>query len=251
MSEISATTKIAVVTGANKGVGFAIAQGLADAGATVFVGSRDRHRGEEAVDALISARPAGAIDVRLLEIDVTDDESVVAAAKQVAQSVPRVDVLVNNAGLAHGFTTLPSVETLDGIKQIYEVNVFGAIRVTQAFLPLVRTAPAGSIVMVSSMTGSLTAALDPEGQFYRVNSLGYNSSKSALNAAVIAFAKELSDSNIRVNAVEPGFVSTDMNANRGVLSPADGAAPAIRVALDDSDDRPTASFFGADGPHPW
>lgn len=238
--------RIAVVTGANKGVGRAIAESLAAAGATVYLGARDAARGQAVVDELV----ASGSDARLLELDVTDDAGVAAAATAVAEQVGRVDVLVNNAGAAFGWSTPPSREPMADIKAIYEVNVFGAIRVTQAFLPLLQAAPSANVVMVSSITGSLTAGLDETTPFARINQLGYNSSKTALNAVVVAFAKELRDSGIKVNAVEPGFVGTEMNDGRGPLTPAEGAAEPVRFALL-GPDGPTGGFFGADGTRPW
>ncbi|CAM3129994.1 SDR family oxidoreductase [Mycobacterium colombiense] len=238
--------RIAVVTGANKGIGRAIVEQLAVAGVTVFLGSRDRARGQAAVDELTSS----GLDVRLLELDITDDASVAAAVKSFTEQADRLDALVNNAGAAFGWSTAPSAEPLDQIKAIYDVNVFGTIRVTQAFIPLLKVAPSANVVMMSSLAGSLTAGSDRTSPFYRVNQLGYNSSKTALNGVVVAFAKELSASGVKVNAVEPGFVGTEMNAGRGPLTPAQGAVEAVRLALAGTDG-PSGGFFGADGSHPW
>ncbi|MCH5677590.1 SDR family oxidoreductase [Streptomyces gilvus] len=235
-----------LVTGANKGLGRAIVERLAAEGATVWLGSRDRARGRAAVDELTAAGN----DVRLLELDVADDAGVARAATELAEQTGRLDALVNNAGLAFDWSTPPSQEPLSRIKAIYEVNLFGAIRVTQAFLPLLRKAPSANVVMVSSMSGSLTAGIDRSSEFYRINQLGYNSSKTALNAVVVAFAKELQPLGIRVNAVEPGWVSTDMNEHRGPVTPAQAAVLPARLALLDKDG-PTGCFHGGDGLRPW
>jgi len=236
----------ALVTGANKGIGLAIAKGLAEEGFSVWVGSRDRKRGEEAVATL---RESG-LDVRLLELDVADESSVNSAAATLASEIDALDVLINNAGIAVDMTRPPSLVRMEDMKAVYEVNLFGPVRVTQAFLPLLKTADNARIVMMSSGVGSLALITDPTSIYSTVNLLDYTSSKVALNAITVSFAKELAPLGIKVNAVEPGHVRTDLNGNSGVLTPEEGAQTAIRMALLGTDG-PTGGFFGSHGRQPW
>jgi NAD(P)-dependent dehydrogenase (short-subunit alcohol dehydrogenase family) len=236
----------ALVTGANKGLGLAIAKGLASAGLSVWMGARDRSRGEEAVKSL---RGEG-LDVRFVEIDVADDASVRRAAETVGHELDALHVLVNNAGIVLDLQTPPSELGMDDVKATYEVNAFGPIRVTQAFAPLLKAADDARIVNMSSGLGSLTLITDPTSLFSTVNLLAYTSSKVALNAVTVSFAKEFEPFEIKVNAVEPGNVRTDLNGNSGLLTPEEGAELAIRMALIDKDG-PTGGFFGSHGRQPW
>lgn len=220
------TTKTALVTGANRGIGHEIARQLAEAGHEVWLGCRDEKRGEEAAAEL----QALGLKAHVLPLDVTDDASVAEAAKSLAAQTGKLDVLVNNAGVAQGFDNTPTDEPIDNLKAVYEVNVFGPIRVTQAFIPLLKAASGAQVIMLSSELGSLTALLDPEGEFYGINSLGYNSSKTALNAATVAFAKALDPFGIRVNAVDPGFTATDMNGHAGYRTVAQAAEIPLALA---------------------
>ena len=236
----------ALVTGANKGIGLAIARGLAQAGMTVWLGARDRVRGEAAVQGLQSE----ALDVRLLEIDVADDDSVRRAAEAVGSEIEALDVLVNNAGIIIDPAAPPSQARMADVKATHEVNLFGPIRVTQAFIPLLKAAGQARVVMMGSGVGSLTLITDPASIYSTVNLLAYTSSKVALNAVTVSFAKELAPFGIQVNAVEPGHVQTDLNGNTGVLTPEEGAATAVRMALA-GQDGPTGGFFGSHGRQPW
>jgi NAD(P)-dependent dehydrogenase (short-subunit alcohol dehydrogenase family) len=236
----------ALVTGANKGIGLAIAKGLASAGLSVWMGARDRSRGKEAVNSL---RGEG-FDVRFVEIDVADEASVRRAAETVGGEIGALHVLVNNAGIVLDLQTPPSKLGMDEVKATYEVNVFGPIRVTQAFAPLLKAAGAARIVNMSSGLGSLTLITDPTSLFSTVNLLAYTSSKVALNAVTVSFAKEFEPFGIKVNAVEPGNVRTDLNGNSGLLAPEEGAETAIRMALIDKGS-PTGGFFGSHGRQPW
>ena len=236
----------ALVTGANKGIGLAIARGLAQAGMTVWLGARDRVRGEAAVQGLQSE----ALDVRLLEIDVADDDSVRRAAEAVGSEIEALDVLVNNAGIIIDPAAPPSQARMADVKATHEVNLFGPIRVTQAFIPLLKAAGQARVVMMGSGVGSLTLITDPASIYSTVNLLAYTSSKVALNAVTVSFAKELAPFGIQVNAVEPGHVQTDLNDNTGVLTPEEGAATAVRMALA-GQDGPTGGFFGSHGRQPW
>ena len=236
----------ALITGANKGIGLAIAKGLAEAGFFVWIGARDQHRGEQAVAQL---RDAG-LDAGLLELDVAVEDSVYRAAAMLSEQIGALDVLINNAGIAADMTKAPSEVRMQDMKAVYEVNLFGPVRVTQAFLPLLKNADQARIVMMSSGVGSLTLITDPTSIYSTVNLLDYTSSKVALNAVTVSFAKELEPLGIKVNAVEPGHVRTDLNGNSGVLTPEEGAQIVIKMSLL-GPDGPTGGFFGSHGRQPW
>ncbi|UVC10167.1 SDR family oxidoreductase [Rhizobium sp. TH2] len=240
------TTKTALVTGANRGIGHEIARQLAEAGHEVWLGSRDEKRGEEAAAKL----RAKGHKVHVLPLDVTDDASVAKAAKSLAAQTGKLDVLVNNAGIAEGFTYTPDEEPIANVKQVYEVNVFGPIRVTQAFVPLLKAASGAQVVMISSELGSISALLDSGSEFHGVNALGYNSSKTALNAATISFAKALEPHGIKVNAVDPGFTATDMNGGQGYRSVAQAAEIPIALA-NNKMNGVTAAFLNHNGKLGW
>jgi len=236
----------ALVTGANKGIGLAIARGLAKAGLTVWVGARDQVRGELAVGQL---REEGH-DVHFLALDVADEASVRNAAQALGSKIKALDVLVNNAGIAVDMTVPPSQIRMEDMKAVFEVNLFGPVRVTQAFLPLLKAANQARIVMMGSGVGSLTLITDPTSIYSTVNLLDYTSSKVALSAVTVSFAKELEPFGIKVNVVEPGHVRTDLNGNSGFLTPDEGAVTAINASLLDADG-PTGGFFGSHGRQPW
>lgn len=238
--------KTALVTGANKGIGYEVVRRLAKDGFTVWLGARDKPRGEAAAAALTRE----GLDVRLLQIDVADEASVAKAARDLDRQTGRLDVLINNAGIAAGFHTPPSEETVATIKAVYEVNVFGPVRTTQAFLPLLKAAPAPRIVMVSSGLASLTRLADPASEFYAFNLLSYNSSKTALNAITVAFAKELAAAGFKVNAADPGYTATDLNGNTGYRTVEQAAEVIIRLATLPADG-PNAGFFDDQGPEAW
>ncbi|RWC52746.1 SDR family oxidoreductase [Mesorhizobium sp.] len=237
-------SKTAVVTGANKGIGREIARRLATMGFKVWLGARNAERGTVAARELRSE----GLDVQWLELDVTQDESVAAAARIVEAEGPCLDVLVNNAGIAINYELPPSQQHLADVRATYDVNVFGPIRVTQAFLPLLLAAPAARIVMVSSSTGSIGRALDSGNQ--SVNLMGYGSSKTALNAITVAFARELAPEGIKINAAAPGYTATDLNGFRGHRTVQQAAEIVIHLATLDADG-PNAGYFNDDGPLPW
>jgi len=245
------TRKTALITGANKGIGREIARQLGHQGYAVWLGCRDTERGEQAVAEL---RREG-LDASLLALDVTDDASVRAAAVSYGKARDTLDVLVNNAGVATGGFVAPSEASLDDLRAVYEVNVFGPVRVTQAFVPFLRKAGQGRIVMMSSSLGSIAEQLDMTSGTYGVNLLGYNSSKSALNMITVSFAKELAAHGIKVNAANPGYVATDLNGHQGYRSVEQGAAIAVHLATL-GPMGPTAGFFndGTEvtiGRHAW
>ena len=257
MSEQTTQQKVALVTGANKGIGRGVAEQLAALGMTVLIGARDPQRGEEAAAAL---RAAGG-DVHAVTLDVTDQASVREAAKLVDERFGHLDVLVNNAGVtgsgpvspADAYDQVPSSVDLDMVRAVFETNVFGVIAVTNAMLPLLRRSPAPRIVNVSSHAASLTITSDPEGPFATATllpSAAYTPSKSALTALTVQYANELRKDGILVNAATPGYVDTDSNNHTGFLSVAEGAAVLVRLATLGADG-PTAGFFSQEGPVPW
>ncbi len=237
---------IALVTGANKGIGFEVARQLLRRGYMVWLGARDEGRGEAATLAL----QAEGGKVTFQPLDVTSDESVTRAMKQIEDMSGRLDVLVNNAGIALDNGIPPSQVDLQMVRATFDVNFFGCIRVTQAFLPLLRKSAAGRIVMVSSDIGSHAHQTNPAFPYYGLNPMGYISSKAALNAVTISFSKELRETNIKVNAANPGFTATDLNGHLGLLSVEQGATPIVELATLD-DEGPTGKFFGPDGAEPW
>jgi NAD(P)-dependent dehydrogenase (short-subunit alcohol dehydrogenase family) len=237
--------RVAVVTGANKGIGLEIARQLAQRNTTVFIGARDVERGRAAAEKL----RAEGLDARPLRLDVSDDASVAAAAAEVEKTAGRLDILVNNAGIAIDDGP-PSRVSSDALRRTYETNVFGVVRATQAFLPLLRHSDAGRIVNMSSGLGSLAQNSDPSWSFAAVKYLAYNSSKTAVNAITVQFAWELRDTAIKVNAADPGYVATDMNQNQGPRSVEQGAATPVRLATLPADG-PTGGYFNDEGPIPW
>lgn len=238
---------IALITGANKGIGYQIAKQLGQDGHLVLAGAREEGRGRAAEAEL---RDAGA-DARFVQVDVTDEATVAAAAKVIDEEYGRLDVLVNNAGITGAGTwSAPSQTPMAGLRETYETNVFGVVAVTNAMLPLLRKSPAGRIVNMSSELGSLDFALDPSHPYEVPNMLAYNSSKSAVNGLTVAYAKELKDTPIKVNAACPGYCATDLNDHQGLRTAEQGAAIAVRLATLD-DDGPTAGYFRDEGPIPW
>jgi len=240
----NSTQKIALVTGANKGIGYEIAAGLGRLGWKVGVGARDQARREEAVDKL---RADGA-DAFGVPLDVTDDASAAAAAA-LLEELGGLDALVNNAGITGGMPQEPTVVTPETMRTVVETNVIGVIRVTNAVLPLLRRSPAPRIVNVSSTVGSLTLQSAPDGETGPI-SAAYSPSKSFLNAVTVQYAKELADTNILVNAGCPGFVATDLNGFRGHRTPEQGAAVFVRLATL-PDDGGTGGYYDDNGVIPW
>ncbi|HEY6339969.1 MAG TPA: SDR family NAD(P)-dependent oxidoreductase [Bryobacteraceae bacterium] len=247
---------VALVTGANQGIGLQIAKDLVAHGFTVLVGSRNFERGETA------AREIGP-DAHALQLDVTDKASITAAAELVREEFGRLDMLVNNAAISNTskkpgmsiqeYVKLcrPSNVSLDEVRAVWETNVFGALAVYQAMLPLLREAPAARIVNVSSGVGSLTRNSDPAYPYRSIFGPTYAASKTALNAMTVAMAIELESAGIKVNAVSPGFTKTNLNDYAGTETVEEGAAEAVRVALLGSEG-PTGTFTHAKlGVLPW
>ncbi|MFL5540323.1 MAG: SDR family oxidoreductase [Longimicrobiaceae bacterium] len=236
---------IVLVTGANKGIGYEIAAGLGALGWTLGVGARDEERREAAVEKL----RAGGVDAFGVPLDVTDDASVAAAARLIEERTGRLDVLVNNAGVTGGGPQEPTVVDPAAVRTAVETNVIGVLRVTNTMLPLLRRSASPRIVNMSSSVGSLARQSDPAAETGPL-SAAYSPSKSMLNALTIQYAKELRDTNILINAGCPGYTATDLNGFRGVRTPEQGAAIAIRLATL-PDDGPTGGFFEDAGVVPW
>ncbi|MDX2081216.1 MAG: SDR family NAD(P)-dependent oxidoreductase [Terrimicrobiaceae bacterium] len=239
--------KTIVVTGANRGLGLETARQLAEAGHRVVVAARSAEAASKtAVDIGNGASP--------LVLDVSDSASVQAAAERVRAEFGSVFGVVNNAGIIREFGPegpfAPSRVSLEAIEETYQTNLLGPIRVIQAFIPLLRAGGGGNIVNVSSGLGSLFNTADDQWEYRHFNLLAYNSSKTALNAVTIAFAKELAPDNIRVNSADPGYCATDINGHTGVRSAAEGGRIAARLATLESDG-PTGGFFSDSGRVPW
>ena len=242
----TADRRIALVTGANKGIGLEVARQLGKAGHHVLLGARDEARGRAAAKTLQDE----GIDVRFVTIDLSDTASLSAAAADIEANEGHIDILVNNAGVAIQGDGLPGSTDLDVVRRTFETNFFGTVAVTQALLPLVKKSSAGRIVNVSSGLGSIALNADPNWDYAAVKLIGYNGSKAALNMFTVLLAAELKDTGIKVNAVNPGYTATDLNGNSGHQSIEEGAAETVRMAQI-SDDGPTGGFTSTEGVEPW
>ncbi|MFF3672001.1 SDR family NAD(P)-dependent oxidoreductase [Microtetraspora malaysiensis] len=227
-----------LITGANKGLGFETARRLIEAGHAVYVGARDAHRGRTAAER---------VGARFVHLDVTDEDSVKAAAEFVRADAGRLDVLVNNAGIVGVRKPVGEVTGADMLTT-YETNVFGVVRVTHAFLPLLEASDAPVVVNVSSGLGSLAACADPSRVEFQVTLLDYNSSKTALVMVTSQYAKAFPA--IRFNAVDPGYTATDLNGHTGTQTVEEGAEIVVRMASIGADG-PTGGFFDKTGPVVW
>lgn len=242
------TKRVALITGANKGIGFEVAHQLGKLGIVVLVGARDQERGEEAVKK-IQAEGGEAIAVHL---DVTRQDTINATASYIDTTYGKLDILVNNAGISlSAGRVLPGELDIDVFRAIYETNVFGTFAMTKTMLPLLKRSEAGRIVNMSSNMGSLNLFSDPDSFFAKMPPLlAYNSSKTALNAITVAFANELRATAIKINSVSPGYCATDLNDHQGFLTPQEGAKIAVRFATLPNDG-PTGGFFEEQGNIPW
>jgi NAD(P)-dependent dehydrogenase (short-subunit alcohol dehydrogenase family) len=227
-----------LITGANKGLGHHTARRLIEAGHTVFVGARNSERGVAAADA---------VGATFVQLDVTDDDSVAAAIRTIDDTAGGLDVLINNAGVA-GEPGAPADVTADDLRRVYETNVFGVVRVTHAALPLLQRSAAPVIVNVSSGLGSIGVTTDPERFESTFPVLAYGSSKTAVVALTVQYAKALPQ--IRINAVDPGYTATDLNGNSGPQTLDEGTDAMVRLATIGLDG-PTGGFFDRNGPVPW
>lgn len=240
------STKIALVTGANKGIGFEIARQLAQAGVTVLMGARDLPRGQAAASELAQTGLA----VEAIEIDLNDEKTITAAAAAISATHGRLDILVNNAGIVDAQDGPPTVATIAAARRLMETNFLGTLAVTQAMLPLLRQSTAGRIVNLSTTLGSLSVNGDPTSPYYEARLIGYNASKAALNMLTVQLAAELKDTPIVVNSVAPGYVKTDLTGGNGFMTPAEGARLPVEYALL-GNDAVSGQFVAPEGHVAW
>jgi len=255
--------KTAFITGANKGIGFEIAKQLLQKGFYVYIGTRDKSKGQEAIGKL---KAEGLVNTKAVQIDVTDEQSVAHARTELGKEITTLDILINNAGISgvkidnEGNFIPESLTaekaTIDTFKEVYETNVYGVVRVTQVFLDLLKKSPAPRIVMVSSSVGSLTQQSNPQWPMYDSAKFAvYASSKSALNMYTINLAYELRDTLFKINMVDPGYTKTDFNYNMGFTDVETAAERIAKYALI-GPDGPTGKFFSEEnnpetGEIPW
>ena len=244
--------KSALVTGANKSIGFEVARQLAQKGVYVYLGSRNLENGIVAVNKLMAE---GLSNAEVIQLDITDDESVKNARAEIGKKTKALDILINNAGIYGGYPQAALDSTIDQFKKAYDANVYGVVRVTQAFIDLLKKSSEPRIVNVSSSQGSITLHSDPSYKYYDYKGAVYLSSKSAMNMYTVVLAYELRDGNFKINAVCPGYTKTDFNGLRGPGSVEDAGKRIIKYALIDKDG-PTGKFFSEEnnpvtGEVPW
>jgi NAD(P)-dependent dehydrogenase (short-subunit alcohol dehydrogenase family) len=244
--------KSALVTGANKSIGFEVARQLAQKGIYVYLGSRKLENGIAAVNKLLAE---GLSNVEAIQLDVTDDESVKNASTEIGKKTKALDILINNAGVFGGYPQAALDSTISQFKATYDANVYGVVRVTQAFIDLLKRSSEPRIVNVSSSQGSITLHSDPAYKYYDYKAAVYLSSKSAMNMYTVVLAYELKSSNFKINAVCPGYTKTDFNGHRGPGSVEDAGKRVVKYALIDKDG-PTGKFFSEEnnpetGEVPW
>lgn len=238
--------RIALVTGASKGIGLEIARQLAQAGVTVLLGARDQARGAAAAAKLAEA---GLITLPVA-IDLNDQATIEAAAQEISACYGRLDILVNNAGIVDAADGAPSTASVAAARRIMETNFLGTLAVTQAMLPLLRKSQSGRIVNLSTTLGSLAVNGDPTSPYYEARLIGYNASKAALNMLTVQLAAELRNTSIVVNSVAPGYVKTDLTGHNGFMTAEEGARLPVEYALLGSD-AVSGRFVEPQGPAPW
>jgi NAD(P)-dependent dehydrogenase (short-subunit alcohol dehydrogenase family) len=241
--------QVALITGANKGIGFETARQLGKMGIIVILGSRDAARG----DAAAAKLRAEEIDARSLELDVTEPKDREAAVKFLQENFGKLDILVNNAGIAEeggwGKNTTSSTSA-GALKKTFETNLFAPVALTQALLPLIRKSPAGRIVNLSSILASNTLHSDPKSPIYNSKAFAYDASKAALNAFTIHLAHELQGTHIKVNSAHPGWVKTDMGTDAAPMEIVDGAKTSVALATLPQDG-PNGAFIHLGKTLPW
>ncbi len=244
--------KKVLITGANKSIGFETAKQLLQKGYYIYLGSRDLKNGQEAVEKL---KAEGLTNVEVVALDVTNDDSVKAARIEIGKKTDVLDGLINNAGITGGFPQSALTASIDQFKKVFDTNMFGVIRTTQAFIDLLKVAEHPRIVNVSSSQGSLTLATDKNNIYYNHKGAVYQPSKSALNMYTIILAYELRGTAIKVNAIDPGFIKTDFNNHRGTGNVSEAAERITKYIFID-DNGPSGKFFSeefnaATGEIPW
>ncbi len=246
------TAKIAFVTGGNRGIGFQTALDLKDSGAKVVIGSRDEKQGREAVEKL---RAAG-VDADVIPFDITRPADHQAAYDYFNSNFGRLDILINNAGIAGGSFPGSGPEhrasdvPLDLLRKVFETNFFAPVALTRTLLPLLKKSPAGRIVNLSSILGSLTLQADPKSRIYDAKSFAYDASKTALNAFTIHLAYDLRNTNIKVNSAHPGWVKTDMGGDQAPMELSEGSKTSVQLATL-PDNGPTGGYFHLGKSLPW
>lgn len=241
-----AKDRIALVTGANKGIGLEIARQLAQAGVFVIIGARDAGRASAAVENLSSQGLAA----KAVQLDLNDPASIAAAYERISAEHGRLDILVNNAGIVDASDGPPTTSSPEAVRRILDTNFVGTLAVTQAMLPLLRLSPAARIVNLSSSLGSLTLNGDPTSPYYSARLIGYNASKAALNMLTVQLSEELRDTPIVVNSVSPGYVKTDLTGHSGFLTTEEGARLPVEYALL-GDNAVSGRFVEAGGETRW
>jgi NAD(P)-dependent dehydrogenase (short-subunit alcohol dehydrogenase family) len=239
--------KTILITGANKGIGFETARQLAQLNYFVYLGSRDKEHGLEAIKKL---NDLGIVNVDTIVIDVADINSVRQARQELESKISSLDILINNAGIAGDQPQDFCTGDLENLRRIFDTNFFGTVQTTQEFLPLLKKSEQASIINVSSEVGSITLRTEPGRNTNRDKYNAYGSSKTALNAFTVMLANELSDTGINVNSVTPGYTATDLNQFQGAKTAEQGAVPIVKLVTQ-SDPAITAKFFKEGGEVAW
>lgn len=242
--------KIALVTGANKGLGLETSRQLGKIGISVLMGARDQKRGTDAVEKLRSE----GLDTKFVQLDVTSSKDIDRTRTFIEKNFGRLDILVNNAGMAHreeplGINSTATI-SMQALRQTFDINFFGLVELTQALLPLIRKSPAGRIVNMSSMLGSLTLHSDPQSGLEQIKGLAYDASKTAVNQFTVHLASLLKDTPIKVNSAHPGWVRTDLGGEEAPMKVAEGAKTGVALATLDANG-PTGGFFHLGERMPW
>jgi NAD(P)-dependent dehydrogenase (short-subunit alcohol dehydrogenase family) len=238
--------KVALVTGANKGIGFEVARRLAGSGLIVLLGARSPKLGHEAVAKMKREK----LEARFVELDLLRQETIEAAFALIEKDFRCLDILINNAGIFDSVDGPPGTATLAAARRTWETNFLGTLAVTQVLLPLLKKSKAGRIVNVSSSLGSLTHQGNAAWSYASAKFIGYSASKAALNMLTVHLAYELRDTAIKVNSANPGYTATDLNQHHGHQTVAEGSEEILRLALLPADG-PTGGFFEKSGPEPW
>jgi len=242
--------KIALVSGANKGIGFETSRQLAKLGIKVLMGARDEKKGAAAVGRLQKE----GLDVELVQLDVTRSDDISRVCTMIERNFGRLDILVNNAGMAHNeeplFVNSTETISMQALRETFDVNFFGLVELTQGLLPLIKKSPAGRIVNISSILGSLTLHSDPQAGLDQTKPFAYDASKTAVNQFTIHLAALLKDTSIKVNSAHPGWVRTDLGGEEAPMDTMEGAKTSVALATLDHDG-PTGGFFHLDETLPW
>ena len=239
--------KSALITGANKSIGFETARQLAQLGYFVYIGSRDKTKGSKAIEKL---NAMGITNVDCIQLDVTDINSIKAARQELEAKTQKLDVLINNAGISGGFPQPATTISIDTLRSVFETNFFGAVQVTQEFMGLLRKSDEPRIVNVTTELSSLTNHSDPNWIFAQFKPAAYGPSKTALNAYTLMLAVELQNTNFKVNCVCPGYTATDFNNHTGHKKVEDAAKAIVKYSTLDKDGA-TGKFFNEDGEIGW